>query len=524
MTRCAAEQFTTVSGFVRDKIAIDIPPHDPTAGQLEITVSPSLVGDLADTLGYLVEYPYGCVEQTMSRFLPAIKVSQILKQHGVKHPELEKKLPGVAAAGIKRLIELQHGDGSWGWLGTTNASASCPPTRSTACSRRRRPGTPSMRNRSRRERSAEEVHRRLRRQRHDRPRLLPSVHSHRVTLSATLRWKWIEDHAKENKFSDSALALALEWRCAAKSPSWRSDSPRRWARAKLEDGTAHWTTAGFSRWGDDRFEVTAAASRLLVAYDSNDPLVEKALAFFAATKRGNRWNSTKDTAMILFAMCDYLAKAKVGEPMPGDLEITVNGRSHAMKLDGAFAKTLVIPASELKAGPTELRMATQMKGAMVRAVFRHWKSGRDIEPAAHRPRRRADLFARRREGRVDSRAEVRRFGPARQLHPERSRHENRELPACAVPACREPEAERLRGDCEGRQAVRKARGMVLQPREDRDTKVSFLYEYAGDVARDHCVFLAELAGEFVVAPASAELMYSPLVRGHSGAFVLCVTD
>jgi uncharacterized protein YfaS (alpha-2-macroglobulin family) len=72
-----------------------------------------------DTLDYLVEYPYGCVEQTMSRFLPAIKVAQILKHLKIDHPGLEKKLPGCVSAGIKRLLELQQPDGGWGWIGTS---------------------------------------------------------------------------------------------------------------------------------------------------------------------------------------------------------------------------------------------------------------------------------------------------------------------------------------------------------------------------------------------------------------------
>src|SRR5262249_51987403 len=61
------------------------------------------------------DYPYGCVEQTMSRFLPAIKVTQVLKQLRLDSPELDRKLPVVVQAGIKRLLELQHEDGGWGW-------------------------------------------------------------------------------------------------------------------------------------------------------------------------------------------------------------------------------------------------------------------------------------------------------------------------------------------------------------------------------------------------------------------------
>ena len=54
----------------------------------------------------------------MSRFLPAIRVAQILQQYGLStHKELEAKLPKVVEAGQKRLIELQQPDGGWAWHG-----------------------------------------------------------------------------------------------------------------------------------------------------------------------------------------------------------------------------------------------------------------------------------------------------------------------------------------------------------------------------------------------------------------------
>ena len=46
--------------------------------------------------------------------LPAIKVAQTLQRLNLDNPELAEKLPGVAAAGVKRLLELQRDDGGWG--------------------------------------------------------------------------------------------------------------------------------------------------------------------------------------------------------------------------------------------------------------------------------------------------------------------------------------------------------------------------------------------------------------------------
>ncbi|NQT14132.1 MAG: hypothetical protein HQ582_15365, partial [Planctomycetes bacterium] len=116
VARLAAEQAIAVSGFCRDTASLVIPDDVKLDdSSLEITLVPTIADDLVQSLGYLVEYPHGCVEQTMSRFLPAIKVAQTLERAEIEHPDLEKKLPGVVEAGVKRLLELQKEDGGWGW-------------------------------------------------------------------------------------------------------------------------------------------------------------------------------------------------------------------------------------------------------------------------------------------------------------------------------------------------------------------------------------------------------------------------
>ena len=46
---------------------------DPTSGELDITLEPSLAAGMTGGLTYLTHYPYECVEQTMSRFLPNVR-------------------------------------------------------------------------------------------------------------------------------------------------------------------------------------------------------------------------------------------------------------------------------------------------------------------------------------------------------------------------------------------------------------------------------------------------------------------
>ena len=47
----------------------------PGSRSLAIRVSPSIAGSLFGALDYLTSFPYGCVEQTMSSFLPNIMVT-----------------------------------------------------------------------------------------------------------------------------------------------------------------------------------------------------------------------------------------------------------------------------------------------------------------------------------------------------------------------------------------------------------------------------------------------------------------
>ena len=110
----------TASGIAgKGELNLTMPADfDPKTARVRVTVAPTLAADLADTLPYLVDYPYGCVEQTMSRFLPALRVAQILQQSGISTiKQLEEKLPKVVEVGQKRLIALQLPDGGWGWNG-----------------------------------------------------------------------------------------------------------------------------------------------------------------------------------------------------------------------------------------------------------------------------------------------------------------------------------------------------------------------------------------------------------------------
>ncbi len=84
-------------------------------GSLHIEVSHSLAAGLANGLNYLEDFPYGCIEQTISSFLPNVASTQALKTAGISNPQLEADLAQQVNQALQRLRNLQNPDGGWGW-------------------------------------------------------------------------------------------------------------------------------------------------------------------------------------------------------------------------------------------------------------------------------------------------------------------------------------------------------------------------------------------------------------------------
>lgn len=81
-----------IKGDGTTKIALNFPKERQLgASRLNVQLNPSLAGQMLEALPYLADYPYGCVEQTMSRFLPTVIVQKTLRQSGVDMETLRKR-------------------------------------------------------------------------------------------------------------------------------------------------------------------------------------------------------------------------------------------------------------------------------------------------------------------------------------------------------------------------------------------------------------------------------------------------
>lgn len=91
--------------FMNGLKTINLP--DGEYKQAKLTVYSSIVPLLEGSIKKLIRYPYGCTEQTMSSFLPAI----VAVRMDLRIDNLED----IVEKGLMRLYKYQHFDGGWGW-------------------------------------------------------------------------------------------------------------------------------------------------------------------------------------------------------------------------------------------------------------------------------------------------------------------------------------------------------------------------------------------------------------------------
>ncbi|MBI5545782.1 MAG: alpha-2-macroglobulin [Deltaproteobacteria bacterium] len=398
------------------RVALDLPERKEGTTRMTVQVAPSQAVTMLDALPYLVDYPYGCTEQTMSRFLPAVVVAKTLKDLGLSpedamgrifggveqasaqttHPKGKKSLEELGKmteAGLKRLYDFQHSDGGWGWWkdgesdrfmsayvlwGLSLAARSGVQVREDVVSRAASFLDVNLVN--------EEVNL-------DRQAWLLhalSVHQARVnrgTMSAYQQkafenlWKGRD---RLNAYSRALLTLAaasyqkleqarilidnlengVEWDKAEDASVLLKNEPSGKAL-----GTAHWgRERGWWHWSEGAVETTAFVLRALVAVNPQHRLVEPTMNWLVKNRRGAQWSNTRDTAIVVLALNDFLkASGEVAQDV--EYALSVNGKEIASR---KVAKAQILSAPSvyevdpklLKDGKNEIRLVKKSGGAL----------------------------------------------------------------------------------------------------------------------------------------------------------------
>jgi len=107
---------SATSGVVEDKPAVEAVarPTDavPGVGGLEASFSPSALSGLREGARYLLEYPYGCLEQRLSRAIPAIVGADLVSTFGLGAIDA---LKSSAQEQLNRMPDFQHPSGGYGY-------------------------------------------------------------------------------------------------------------------------------------------------------------------------------------------------------------------------------------------------------------------------------------------------------------------------------------------------------------------------------------------------------------------------
>jgi len=95
---------------------ISLPPRtDRQTARLILSLDPSPDRSLERALDALRDFPYGCFEQTVSRFLPAVAAIHAYQTMGRPNDRLRSRFLPIAEAGLARMYNMQRQGGGWGW-------------------------------------------------------------------------------------------------------------------------------------------------------------------------------------------------------------------------------------------------------------------------------------------------------------------------------------------------------------------------------------------------------------------------
>jgi uncharacterized protein YfaS (alpha-2-macroglobulin family) len=396
-------------------LALDLPRDiDPEQTRLEVTLSPSLAGVMLDALPYLAGYPYGCVEQTMSRFYPSVLVKETLKKMGTDLESIAKQrrqmnpgdlanrfgrwespvfdsaeLERMVRAGLDRIYFLQRNDGGWGWWREDDSSPYQTAYVLQGLHAARDAGVSVdggvferalnyLQNSTEKELAKPTDQQQL--GAFQTQAYLAYVLSceHRLQSDELKKWfaNLYEHRGELNNYGRALLALALQ-------TENRKDDARTVLRNLLQfverddSNETAWVrtpeTYWWFWWNND-IEANAWALKALVAIEPQNELAPRLVKWLLNNRRnGYYWRSTRDTALVIAAMTDFMRAT--GEAAPDySLVVSVDGRPmKEVKLSKenffTFDNQLLLHGLQLKAGPHQVTLAKHGQGALYYSAY-----------------------------------------------------------------------------------------------------------------------------------------------------------
>lgn len=317
---------------------------------MKLSFAPTVAKGLNRAISKLVEFPYGCVEQTLSRFIPAVHAKSILGSNNWQpEPALAEKLPLVISEGIKRLEEMQHEDGGWGWWkkDSTSLTMTAHAMYGLGLAKKARVEIPSnlfdngMKSLEAQIGSASSQ---------DLPRAYRALTingKRNPAIEEKIEKIWNTLSIAEQLAYSEALSFADQKEAAAaRLKKLRAVVKNEGTAAYILDADADSWWYGW-RWGSSAIETTSSLLSQLVRIKPDDPLAPKLAEFLARRQSGGWWQTTSSSAAAIIALSDYIAAS-------GEATASYNA---SLFLNNDKIADYVVTDGELKSGEAELKIA-----------------------------------------------------------------------------------------------------------------------------------------------------------------------
>lgn len=350
---------TQVGDFTGEfSTTITMPEGALELSTVKIELSRSIAGSLLTGLEYLTGFPYGCVEQTMSKALPNAVVGRAFHQLGVSNPTVQADLPPKINASVQRLYGYQHNDGGWGWWYDDETDAYQTAWVVFGLSVTAEAGYEVDSGVTRR--GVDWLSQHLS-QMDIRTRAF-ALYSMSVAgygdLEAT---QTLARRSGElDTFSRAALALALHKLGAAADAQKMLDVLAE--TAVVKGGKVYWPNGGDDghyqqKTMSSTTRSTALALEAFVHINPNHSLEPGIVRYLMSQRRRDGWGSTNETSFTILALTDHLL-AKETATADTDYAVEVNGSVIASGTlgRGEPAVSLEIPAAQLRGGDNDLRI------------------------------------------------------------------------------------------------------------------------------------------------------------------------
>ena len=302
-----------------DKVEIEIPQYADLKSKLKLWISRSLISNYLSSLDYLIQFPYGCAEQTTSRFLPAVMLAKNLSvTDSVFIYKRIKKLKEVILKSIERLTKMTNKDGSWGWW--KNDASNIELTCYALIGLKTAKHLGYYVNDHAIYKASKFLEEKFNEQ------MSPNKSKDAFSLYAlTLYEKYPKAHFIEyiknlenlDMNVNTLALLSLASSNLSQNEKAEKLNEKIYSELKNKKGNQNILGAIYKQidYLDDNYETLAWIIKSFIATNQYTEFIDEAVNQLILEKSGDRWRSTKQTAIVLSALNDYIAfnKSKDGK-------------------------------------------------------------------------------------------------------------------------------------------------------------------------------------------------------------------